>query len=29
MNELFKALKNFIVRDIIYIIGGASVILSS
>ena len=28
MNELFKALKNFIVRDIIYIIGGASVILS-
>lgn len=28
MNELVKALKNFIVRDIIYIIGGASVILS-
>lgn len=28
MNELFKALKNFIVRDIIYIIGGSSVILS-
>lgn len=28
MNELVKALKNFIVRDIIYIIGGVSVILS-
>jgi len=27
MDELVKALKNFIVRDIIYIIGGASVIL--
>jgi len=28
MDELVRALKNFIVRDIIYIIGGASVILS-
>lgn len=28
MNELVKALKNFIVRDIIYILGGASVIIS-
>lgn len=28
MNQLIKALKNFIIRDIIYIIGGASVILS-
>ena len=28
MNELVKALKNFIVRDIIYIIGGTFVILS-
>jgi len=28
MNELVKALKNFIVRDIIYIIGGASVIIT-
>ncbi len=28
MNELVKALKNFVVRDIIYIIGGSSVIVS-
>jgi cell division protein FtsW (lipid II flippase) len=28
MKELVKALKNFIVRDIIYIIGGAIVIIS-
>jgi len=28
MNELVKAIKNFIVRDIIYIIGGTSVIVS-
>jgi len=28
MNELVKTLKNFIVRDIIYIIGGSSVIVS-
>jgi len=28
MNELVKSLKNFIVRDIIYIIGGTSVMLS-
>jgi hypothetical protein len=28
MNELIRALKDFIVRDIIYIIGGVSVVLS-
>lgn len=28
MNELIKSLKDFIFRDIIYIIGGVSVILS-